>query len=1257
MKILNKPRKALPPPHVVELIDKLADTPNEDLAEVLGQIDYWKWPRSDLNAWVKVLNKFDAILEEAIRDYNIDKMQMNPFTPSTKRLICEVLRFERLLLENSTNRKTFNSYDRLNSFMATSDIDVLTYALNLLLRPAQQYSAQPQVSHALNISTPRLTSLAKRWPSLHDFDIKLTALASKSSQTQIDALPNEAREVVFTFYRKDTVTKEKTTDADVFDAPAQSPRKGVASSSAPSTSSGSVVVHIDSQTLETKDAMEILADAVEAFSVPDEEKFELLCRIRTAQALTKAHSDDREKLVIIRLLATAIFSHTHVESTAFSSLFLYEPDLVQHIAELLQLDAGIDVQVQTAAIAALDAVGRYRNKVQDVLTAVNAGVNHGILMALTRKTIGEIANPESNVPQPFVEGLLSFVTYIATHASGGNMVVSAGLIPLLIQVIEVRLPNRLYAISKTMQLLDNVLYGYTNAFQLFCNARGVETLVERIEHEVNLDLEEWGPGKAASDVSVVHGKISVARSAALKHTLRSMHRMMQSSGTSEGLRGLLDSTLLKSAKKIMDNGDVFGPSILAIAINIMATFVHNEPTCLGVIQENNLPESFYRVVESGLEPAIEVIQAIPNAIGALCLNQAGQDQLAARPSIIPSLFSIFVSERHQRILQEKENAVLIGTAIEELIRHHPALKDAVFDAIKTTLTKIEELGNAYEASDDLKQYYGFLPTRSTASAAPAGDVDVEMDTDSNVQTAVSVTPAGPTDADTEPTSPGFDDLNAKPHDNSVVSYIDVFGKFLEGYFQHVPHCRDFISGTDGLERIGRLTALPCLPYDFPNSVASDSLVQVVRTMVEAATSETLAFLVKLVNESLAETKHLREGDLGQSKLLALTRVTGNLCFPYETGSCTHADVVEDGIAEANKDLRRLVTLEVRVMLLSDIYSTAGYAQGRASATLLQALTGPEAGNLVSELGSLHRSCLWENILLKNAEKSKRAGAAGNSNEDLLQLGDDPAATTSTSATGSVAEANGARILPRPPFVVPSQSLKDETLPDRNDPRYCNSQLLQHITTQLPYNILQPLFQAIVRLFQTRRNLDTSQRQRILDASSVLAEVILSHLSPRPSHDTRAVFTYYAAMLSLCSVLLIEERGHSKIANTVLLWAFFRKGGLDAIVALCRSFVRTIEQLSLISPDERTDVGSQELVHAQGGLRVALMLILTIVSSKPILDSPQTAILQTPEKKNSEPDWFEPHNFIVRTRHAILPVMREIWDAPCAGVAQRGERGG
>lgn len=42
------------------------------------------------------------------------------------------------------------------------------------------------------------------------------------------------------------------------------------------------------------------------------------------------------------------------------------------------------------------------------------------------------------------------------------------------------------------------------------------------------------------------------------------------------------------------------------AINIMATFVHNEPTSLAIIQEAGLPEAFYKTIESGLDPVIEV---------------------------------------------------------------------------------------------------------------------------------------------------------------------------------------------------------------------------------------------------------------------------------------------------------------------------------------------------------------------------------------------------------------------------------------------------------------------------------------------------------------------------------------------------------------------------------------------------------------------------------------------------------------------------
>lgn len=96
---------------------------------LLGSVESWKWPRSDLNAWTKVLDKFDFILEGIINQYELDKVQLVTFPSQIKALVSEILRFQRLLLENSTNRKTFSSYDvrpfQFTFFPRSSDFETL----------------------------------------------------------------------------------------------------------------------------------------------------------------------------------------------------------------------------------------------------------------------------------------------------------------------------------------------------------------------------------------------------------------------------------------------------------------------------------------------------------------------------------------------------------------------------------------------------------------------------------------------------------------------------------------------------------------------------------------------------------------------------------------------------------------------------------------------------------------------------------------------------------------------------------------------------------------------------------------------------------------------------------------------------------------------------------------------------------------------------------------------------------------------------
>ncbi|KAI8443765.1 hypothetical protein BY996DRAFT_4542438, partial [Phakopsora pachyrhizi] len=122
-------------PKVVVLFKKFQELPDNELTVALEEAISvgWQWPRSDLMFWIPVLNRFDAYLETTIKEDDTNRIgvQINEFTPMTKRMTLAIFGFVKLLLENCTNRKLFCSYDRLNDFLLTTDTDVLLANLRL----------------------------------------------------------------------------------------------------------------------------------------------------------------------------------------------------------------------------------------------------------------------------------------------------------------------------------------------------------------------------------------------------------------------------------------------------------------------------------------------------------------------------------------------------------------------------------------------------------------------------------------------------------------------------------------------------------------------------------------------------------------------------------------------------------------------------------------------------------------------------------------------------------------------------------------------------------------------------------------------------------------------------------------------------------------------------------------------------------------------------------------------------------------------
>lgn len=118
----------------------------------------------------------------------------------------------------------------------------------------------------------------------------------------------------------------------------------------------------------------------------------------------------------------------------------------------------------------------------------------------------------------------------------------------------------------------------------------------------------------------------------------------------------------------------------------MATFVHNEPTSLTILQELELPQTFYSELEKSYPTSFDVsrrpcsphvadsqiLATIPTAIGAICLNQTGLDYTLAHPQIVKGMVVASMSNDGQ--------ILYLGQYLDELARHHPSLRPLVLEA-------------------------------------------------------------------------------------------------------------------------------------------------------------------------------------------------------------------------------------------------------------------------------------------------------------------------------------------------------------------------------------------------------------------------------------------------------------------------------------------------------------------------------------------------------------------------------------------------
>jgi E3 ubiquitin-protein ligase HUWE1 len=938
--------------------------------------------------------------------------------------------------------------------------------------------------------------------------------------------------------------------------------------------------------------------------LPQELQYELLTKLRAADALTSS-LETRRQLLAVRLLAIANLAYVHTEPSFHDNVLKQDSEqprrlqLVYQLAELVHPPAEGDVAVpkslQTIAFSTLDALSQHQARFSDICAALNTNVSHGVLLYVVRKAVADMSEQDVgdvvSEQDKWRDALFSLLSNISMIHRTGVDLVTAGLIPVLVEVLELRTFTAERYQPKVLSFLDNIAYSAREVLQTIVSGEILDAVSNLIIHEVNTAAENAASGKGIRPEyrsAAVDYEISHFQQQTIKWLFKFIHHMMTGapgwSGNFERLlRNLIDSSqLLQSLRRIISNAHTFGSIVWTNAVSILNDFINNEPTSFAVIVEAGLSRGLLEAVTGttivmpsdskkaksspnqearedvisppsadddddsdaddyehafqrpsqamletpregplarGILPTSETINIVPQAFGAICLNNAGMKMFQASHAL-DSFFEIFESPEHVKCMESnKDLPANLGGTFDELVRHHPPLKTAIMNAILKMVARVGYLcktkgekkkigaklwtfdssGNPVIADEQLKQSPNGKSAKGKVKAVDNGS-DVEMQ-------------------DIEPEIPDIQ-LSSNTNPNAdMTPYISAVATFLASMFSN-PSVRSDFASKGGIEYLLDLADSPCLTYEFAEARYSQNLHSVIAQLSEQKPH--------LITPSL-----LQRAQSAAETLTPFAEYEGNLPFfhPFVDREAQQSANV-DLLAKGTDFAKALVNIQSLVSTLNSCLQNTQF-NSRSSVGFSQLNLSDYYVTLVRSLGpllgaSLREECELNKIIpdhYKNAVRIKDFGF-GEPVADLILGHEPPFLPTETNSENPPTErANGDSTTA---LANASSALGDDSKPkslteaERDSPEFKNFQMLRYLLSKMS-RIITPFFQMLGRALVNKRGADDYQKWSHAGIADALAETILQQLR-RPEQE-RSVdnYTFWIGMTHVLKEMLIDSK--------------------------------------------------------------------------------------------------------------------------------------
>ncbi|KAI9690812.1 MAG: hypothetical protein M1822_008431 [Bathelium mastoideum] len=925
--------------------------------------------------------------------------------------------------------------------------------------------------------------------------------------------------------------------------------------------------------------------------------------------------------------------------------------------------------------------------------------------------------------------LIALPSATHTSRSVAEQMVSAGVLSILVDVLKLRTDKAERSHGKILNFLDTFVHNVRDAYQSLINASGFDAVADLVVYEVEAsrDCVAKGEGMRASDKTTsMDWKIPFYQQLTLRWLFKVINRFMSNSGGTfdRMLRNLIDSSqLLGALRTVISNPMLYGSSIWSSAVQIVSNFIHHEPTSYQVIAEAGLSRAFLEVISGksivetseessndgssqsseetsngttshglpeksdrsrsawnrvvalhhprksnlvpGILPSSEAMTTVPNAFEAICLNENGQ-KLFQKSNALDVFFEIFENPDHVKAMaSDGPTPSQLGSQFDEMVRHHPQLKDKIMNAIKDMIMhvnillfqKAERQGVGaklwFEGEDgrlmvaggrvSLKGPQGPLSKReglarkekSAGSSSQGDDVDMQ-----------DATPSHMNEGDANQAI-SIDEVVEEEASPTSADYISNVANFLAGFFASNQRTVEYFFATYGVENVLDFLTNPCLPYDYDSSEANEPPFDAIRTLVEVKPHLVVPSLLRRAQSAVDQLKPFTQ--------FKQTRQRGFFISRTQPGKSSDSNISfeNSGLRDNGTSLvKALVSLRQLCKALKFVIHAQPYQQRSSTQYVFNQVNLTDMYiQLVEDLGKLQRSCIWEEILLQESlspiwEKATRVRHFRLSSKEAEQafgMGDSESPSepehsiNDTSATSPSQHANNGV---RRPSLAKSRPWKQTAT-------FKNVLVLRHVMSKMA-TMITKFFSGLgaTLLPPSRRNshhadLQQYQKQNAALVADKIAEAVLGLLRFQESMQ----FSYEIFAISQLTEILVEgtrERARPH-PLTLLLQSFKDQGGFQELNSILEVFHRQAsENLGELDVKNTTWTDARLAVV---GMKLILEFYASVVDHKNLADATQTlAMSSRPNHDRDKPDFFLAAQFVVELRMEVTPSVRKIWES-------------